>query len=138
MKKMILLFFIGISLVFGVTALFTLRETTQADDGTEKSEEREDEENEKDEKDEEDERNGDDEEFTQITQKAKTTTTTSPTATTTITMTPEKTTTTIIKDSDADGVFDNDDSHPNIPEHIIVLDDNKNGIVDTFEYPSHE
>ncbi len=41
--------------------------------------------------------------------------------------------TTVQKDSDGDGLLDGNDPHPNIPEIYIVVDDNKNGIVDQFE-----
>lgn len=41
--------------------------------------------------------------------------------------------TTIYKDSDGDGILDNDDPHPGISEIYIVEDENKNGIVDKFE-----
>lgn len=36
-------------------------------------------------------------------------------------------------DSDADGLIDSEDPHPNIAEIYFVKDDNFNGIVDTFE-----
>lgn len=56
---------------------------------------------------------------------------TSPITTTTI-----QTTTTTLNDQDGDGLYDNEDPHPGIPEFIIVPDENKNGIVDTFEESS--
>jgi hypothetical protein len=37
------------------------------------------------------------------------------------------------KDSDGDGLLDPNDPHPNIPEIYIVIDEDKNGIVDQFE-----
>ena len=43
------------------------------------------------------------------------------------------TTSVILKDSDGDGLLDRDDPHPNVPEIYIVVDENKNGIVDGFE-----
>jgi hypothetical protein len=41
--------------------------------------------------------------------------------------------TTIIRDSDGDGIFDGQDIHPGISEIYIVEDNNFNGIVDKFE-----
>jgi hypothetical protein len=38
-----------------------------------------------------------------------------------------------LKDSDGDGLLDRDDPHPNVAEIYIVVDENKNGIVDGFE-----
>ena len=38
-----------------------------------------------------------------------------------------------LKDSDGDGLLDKDDPHPNIAEIYIVEDEDKNGIVDSFE-----
>lgn len=54
------------------------------------------------------------------------------------TMVPEPVTTvenvTVTKtDTDGDGLFDDEDPHPTIPEVLIVTDDNHNGIVDAFE-----
>ncbi len=37
------------------------------------------------------------------------------------------------KDSDGDGLLDEKDPHPTIPEIYIVADDDVNGIVDQFE-----
>ncbi len=51
----------------------------------------------------------------------------------TITTTVQKSVTTVIYDRDGDGIFDPDDPHPDIPEFIIVKDENQNGVVDTFE-----
>ncbi|MFZ2153700.1 MAG: hypothetical protein WAV16_00540 [Candidatus Moraniibacteriota bacterium] len=39
----------------------------------------------------------------------------------------------ILKDSDGDGILDKDDAHPQVAEIYIVKDDNRNGIVDSFE-----
>ncbi|MDO8529178.1 MAG: hypothetical protein Q7S18_00740 [bacterium] len=50
-----------------------------------------------------------------------------------VTTTQTSTQTTIIKDSDGDGLIDSEDPHPNIPEIYIVEDNNLNGIVDKFE-----
>lgn len=41
--------------------------------------------------------------------------------------------TVILKDGDGDGILDKDDKHPNVAEVYIVEDNNKNGIVDSFE-----
>jgi hypothetical protein len=38
-----------------------------------------------------------------------------------------------LKDSDGDGLLDGDDPHPSIAEIYIVTDEDKNGIVDSFE-----
>ena len=45
----------------------------------------------------------------------------------------KSTKTIILKDSDGDGLLDSDDPHPEVAEIYIVLDENKNGIVDSFE-----
>jgi hypothetical protein len=42
-------------------------------------------------------------------------------------------TTTTRRDSDGDGVYDNEDLHPTINEYFIVKDDNLNGIDDRYE-----
>lgn len=58
----------------------------------------------------------------------------------TIVVTPErvvtenKVVTISLPDRDRDGIADQDDPHPDIPEVYIVSDDNQNGIVDTLEY----
>ena len=36
-------------------------------------------------------------------------------------------------DTDGDGLLDENDPHPNIPEIYLVKDENLNGIVDNFE-----
>ncbi len=46
--------------------------------------------------------------------------------------------TTVIKDSDGDGILDEEDSHPDIAEIYIVEDKNLNGIVDSFEVSAIE
>ena len=38
-----------------------------------------------------------------------------------------------LNDSDGDGLIDDEDPHPNVPEIYIVKDDNLNGIVDKYE-----
>ena len=40
---------------------------------------------------------------------------------------------TVFKDSDGDGLLNKDDPHPDMAEIYIVKDDNRNGIVDSFE-----
>lgn len=54
-------------------------------------------------------------------------------ATKTEVTTDVSTKTTIERDGDGDGLLDPDDPHPNIPEIYVVVDDNRNGIVDKFE-----
>jgi hypothetical protein len=49
------------------------------------------------------------------------------------TTTNVSTKTIIEKDSDGDGLLDGKDPHPEVPEIYIVVDDNRNGIVDQFE-----
>lgn len=52
-----------------------------------------------------------------------------------VTTTTQQEIRTVLTDSDGDGLYDNEDPHPDVPELYIVLDDNKNGIVDRFETP---
>jgi len=44
----------------------------------------------------------------------------------------------VLKDSDGDGLLDAEDPHPDIPEIFIVQDEDRNGIVDSFEKPVDE
>ena len=44
-----------------------------------------------------------------------------------------RTSTMILGDGDGDGILDNEDPHPNVAEQFVVSDDDKNGIVDSFE-----
>jgi hypothetical protein len=54
-------------------------------------------------------------------------------------VTTDVSTKTIIeKDGDGDGLLDQNDPYPNIPEIYIVIDENKNGIVDQFEKQQDE
>lgn len=39
----------------------------------------------------------------------------------------------VLKDSDRDGLFDDQDPYPTIPEIYIVRDDNNNGVVDQYD-----
>lgn len=39
----------------------------------------------------------------------------------------------VVRDSDKDGLLDENDPHPDVPEMLIVKDENKNGIVDSYE-----
>jgi hypothetical protein len=61
-------------------------------------------------------------------------------ATTKTIVTPSKTITKtvmvdkVLKDSDRDGIIDDEDPHPNIAEIYIVRDDNLNGIDDNYEF----
>jgi hypothetical protein len=41
--------------------------------------------------------------------------------------------TTTKSDKDGDGVFDDEDRYPEVNDHFIVTDDDRNGIVDTYE-----
>lgn len=41
--------------------------------------------------------------------------------------------TTTRKDTDGDGIFDEQDDHPQVNDHFIVKDDDRNGIVDSYE-----
>jgi hypothetical protein len=76
---------------------------------------------------EDDEREDDEYRFPSVTQRAEA-------ATAKPTVTKETNTkTTIIKDSDGDGLNDSTDPNPNISEIYIVEDENLNGIVDKFE-----
>jgi uncharacterized membrane protein len=45
----------------------------------------------------------------------------------------KETVTTTLFDSDRDGIFDDEDTHPTINDFFIVKDDDKNGIVDKYE-----
>jgi hypothetical protein len=63
----------------------------------------------------------------------KTTTQKATTQPTTSTKVETTTQTTVYKDSDGDGILDNNDPHPGIQEIFIVEDKNLNGIVDKFE-----
>jgi hypothetical protein len=49
------------------------------------------------------------------------------------TTTSQSVETVILKDGDGDGILDKDDAHPTVAEIYIVKDDDKNGIVDSFE-----
>lgn len=50
-----------------------------------------------------------------------------------VTTVTKDTRTVVVRDSDGDGLFDNEDPHPDLPEIYIVVDEDRNGIVDTFE-----
>ena len=49
------------------------------------------------------------------------------------TSTSSRTSVVTLKDSDGDGLLDDEDPHPEVAEIYIVTDDNGNGIVDEFE-----
>lgn len=126
MKRKLLILLSFFSLVFG-TAFFLSESTISfADD----EEERED-----DEEEDEDEDEDEDDSQQETNQKKKTP---APVGNTTVTTVSEQKITTVIKDTDGDGLYDPDDPHPTIPEWFIVRDDNHNGIVDTFEENSSE
>lgn len=42
-------------------------------------------------------------------------------------------TTIVTADNDGDGIFDKDDKYPTVNDHFIVVDDDRNGIVDSYE-----
>jgi hypothetical protein len=120
MKKAFFLSLWIFSLLLGVTILISPQGVSFADDDEEREEEGEDEEDERSEK-----KNN--------TESESVKTSTPPSVpVTTIT---QKTTTTVLKDSDGDGLYNNEDPHPTIPEIYIVQDENRNGIVDHFEIP---
>lgn len=83
--------------------------------------------------------NDDDDERETTVQSAPSTSSSQKTVTKTIILEPErKVTTTQIRDvqvpdSDRDGLADENDPHPAIPEQLIVKDDNLNGIDDRYE-----
>lgn len=126
MKSRLLLLASIFTLFFGALFLSSHQEVSFADDDDEEHDEK-DEEDEEDEEDEKDDDTEDKKERSDSTVKTPETTALPITTTTT------QTTVTTLNDSDGDGLYDNEDPHPDIPEFIIVNDDNKNGIVDTFE-----
>ena len=121
MKKRLFFIFSLLFLVFGSVALTTYQNILHAEDDEEEHEE--------------DDHESDDSRKTS-------TENTSPTKQSSITNQPtlipvttitQQEVTTVLTDSDGDGLYDNEDPHPNIPEIYIVHDDNKNGIADRFE-----
>ncbi len=125
MKKRLFFIFSFLFLVFGSVALTTYQNILHAEDDEEEHEEEH----------EEDDHESDD-------SKKTSTENTSPTKQSSVTNQPtlipvttvtQQEVTTVLTDSDGDGLYDNEDPHPNIPEIYIVYDDNKNGIADHFE-----
>ena len=95
--------------------------------------EREDIEDREDEEDEDgDEREEDTEDDSAVKTIAQAETVTTETVTISETQSKEIVTTTK-NDKDGDGVFDDDDDYPEINDHFIVKDDDRNGIVDLYE-----
>lgn len=122
MKKKLFLLFSVFSLLLGTVFLVSRGEISFAED--------DDEEYEEEEEDDEKEENESEQNKTETNSPSPT-----PRPATT-TMTAPKTVTTLLKDGDGDGLYDNEDPHSTIPELYIVQDDNRNGIVDRFEFPS--
>jgi len=85
-------------------------------------------ENDEDEEDEDEEERNEEKKSSSNTDKSTSSRLKKPDISTTV-----KTTVVIKSDADGDGLFDNEDPHPDINENIIVLDDNRNGIVDSYE-----
>lgn len=123
MKRKLLILLSFFSLVFGTAFFLSEGNISFADD----EEEREDDE----EEDEEDDEDEDEDDSRQETSQEKKTS--APAGSTTVTTVSEQKITTVVKDTDGDGLYDPDDPHPTVPEWFIVRDDNNNGIVDTFE-----
>lgn len=80
-----------------------------------------------DEKEDEEDREDDERDVTTIEESVVT-----ETITVSETQTKEVVTTTKT-DKDGDGVFDDEDRYPEVNDHFIVTDDDRNGIVDTYE-----
>ncbi len=121
MKKFLLILFSITCLTLGSNALLSNRYISHAEDDEEEQED-----DHEDERDQEKEVRSDDS-ATKQTNTAK-----EPTLVPVTTITQQEVTT-VLTDSDGDGLYDNEDPHPNIPELYIVSDDNRNGIADRFE-----
>lgn len=118
MVKKIFLPIISFSLlILGAAFLNADRHISYAEDDDEEEEEEREERD-----DENEERSEEKDETVKIAPAPSVTTTTTP-----------QTTITVQKDGDGDGLYDSEDPHPTIPEFFIVKDDNRNGIVDSFE-----
>ena len=123
MRKRILSVASLLFLAFGSMAIASHWNILHAED----DEEEEEDDREEDDNDEEDARQDD----SQSTSN-KSRTTKQPTLIPVTTTTQQKITTVLV-DSDGDGLYDNEDPHPSIPEILIVYDDNRNGIADHVE-----
>lgn len=128
MKKTFFIFLSIVSFFLGTIVFVAPQEVSFADD--EEHEEDEDEDEEDDEED--DERDQDKENE----KESRSISTSQPPRSVPVTTTTLKSTTTTFKDTDGDGLYDNEDPHPTIPELYIVRDENRNGITDSFEIPS--
>lgn len=131
MKKTFFIFLSIVSFFLGTIVFVAPQEVSFADD--EEHEEDEDEDEEDDEDDEEDDERDQDKENEK---ESRSISTSQPPRSVPVTTTTLKSTTTTFKDTDGDGLYDNEDPHPTIPELYIVRDENRNGITDSFEIPS--
>ena len=125
MKKRLFILFSSLVLIIGTNSLVTERHISHAEDDDEEEHEDEHEDDEQDSKS-----SQQDDAEPEKTSTAKETTLVPVT-----TVTQQKVTT-VLTDSDGDGLYDNEDPHPDIPEIYIVRDDNKNGIADHLESSS--
>lgn len=122
MKKTLFLFLSIFSFLLGAAMFISPQGVSYADD-EEEEEEEEDEEDEDEEDEKEDKKSNKSDGIKEVSAPRSV-----PITTTTL-----KSTTTILKDSDGDGLYDNEDPHPTIPELYIVQDENRNGIADHLE-----
>jgi len=123
MRKLVLSVASLLFLVFGSMAFTSHWNTVHAEDDEEQEDDRKEDDN-----DEEEARQDDSQPDSN-----KSITLKQPTLVPVTTTTQQKITTVLV-DSDGDGLYDNEDPHPSIPEIFIVYDDNRNGIADHFEY----
>ncbi|MGB2791236.1 MAG: hypothetical protein WBC29_01650 [Candidatus Moraniibacteriota bacterium] len=121
MKKRLFFIFSFLSLIFGSIALTSYRNVLHAEDDDEEYE-----------KDDHESDNTKKVSTDNSSPTKQSTVTNQPTLIPVTTITQQEVTT-VLTDSDGDGLYDNEDPHPNIPEIYIVNDDNKNGIADRFE-----
>ncbi|MFZ1735732.1 MAG: hypothetical protein WAU31_02250 [Candidatus Moraniibacteriota bacterium] len=121
MKKRLFFIFSFLSLIFGSIALTSYRNVLHAEDDDEEYE-----------KDDHESDNTKKVSTDNSSPTKQSTVTNQPTLIPVTTITQQEVTT-VLTDSDGDGLYDNEDPHPNIPEIYIVHDDNKNGIADRFE-----
>lgn len=127
MKKTFFIFLSIVSFFLGTIVFVAPQEVSFADDEEHEEDEDEDEDDENEEDEDEDEKNEENSRSASTPPLPRSV----PVTTTTL-----KSTTTTLKDIDGDGLYDNEDPHPTIPELYIVHDENRNGITDHFETPS--